>query len=289
VASQQYSHRRRHRRFPFLLRVEYPDDGEFAGEWTENLSAGGVFVCTQRVFTVGELIRVSLSFPGLLEPMVVGGRVAWVRESSPIQSGGVGIAVTDIVPRRRLAELAVRATVADRLDASRPFSVLVVEDNHRLVRSYDRAVKRLSATTADRLEIEYCGDGLSALRVLKQRKIDLILTDIYMPGMDGFTLIERVRENPELAHIPVIVITGGRADEYQRAERMGIRAFLHKPVKFAEILETIIGLEGQIARADERTAIEAALGEAANSEGEAGSTGPRADSSLTQRPGAQGE
>jgi uncharacterized protein (TIGR02266 family) len=289
ASEQQNPHRRRHPRFPYLLRVEYPDRDDFVGEWTENLSASGLFVCTERAFSVGEPIRISLSFPGLLPPMPVGGRVAWVRQSSPIQLGGVGVEVTDAGPRRRLTELAVRAAVADRLDVSQPFSMLVVEDNRRLVRAYDRVVERSSAVAAGRLEVEYCGDGQSALGLVKQRRIDLILTDIYMPGMDGFTLVERVRENPALADIPVIMITGGRAGENQRAERMGIRAFLHKPVKFGEILETIASLTGQVTEADANAAMEADCGEAAGSEGEAGGTGARVRSDLTQRPGIRGE
>jgi CheY-like chemotaxis protein len=77
--------------------------------------------------------------------------------------------------------------------------------------------------------------------------------------MDGFTLIERLRDEPELSTIPVIIITGGRADERERAERMGVSAFLHKPVQFGEILETIIWLAGQIAEAEARAELEAAL------------------------------
>ncbi|MFC1611230.1 TIGR02266 family protein [Myxococcota bacterium] len=240
----QNPQRRSFQRFPYVLRVDYPDRQEFFSEWTENLSAGGLFVRTERLCEPGRTIALSLSFPGLLEPVEIVGRVAWVREAGPIQAGGLGVEVTNEAGRRRLADLALRASTPEKLAVNEPFRVLVVEDNPRVTRSYERVLKHAATVAGGRVEMEFASDGHSALAIVSEQHVDLIITDIYMPIMDGFALIEQLRSEANTRDLPVIVITGGRADERQRAEALGVRAFLNKPVQFGQLLETIIFLVG---------------------------------------------
>src|SRR5512138_2663329 len=63
-----FSERRAHPRFPLILAVQY-QGAESVLDYTENLSAGGLFICTQREFEAGERVGLVLSFPQLLEPV----------------------------------------------------------------------------------------------------------------------------------------------------------------------------------------------------------------------------
>ncbi|HZX42383.1 MAG TPA: response regulator, partial [Myxococcaceae bacterium] len=64
-------------------------------------------------------------------------------------------------------------------------------------------------------------------------------TDLYMPVMDGFALVQKIRAEPALRHIPVVAISGGGRDAEARARAEGVEVYLRKPVKFAEVLETV--------------------------------------------------
>jgi len=73
--------------------------------------------------------------------------------------------------------------------------------------------------------------GAQCLKLVHQNEVDVILLDLMMPGMDGFQVVRALRENPETAEIPIIMITA-RDDLDARAEgmRLGVSDFLAKPV-----------------------------------------------------------
>jgi len=224
------------------LCVRYQMSAPVYADWTENLSAGGFFVRTDRRFEPGHRLQATLSFPGLLEPLAVDGKVAWVRTASPVTAGGVGLELTDGPGRERLSQV-VAAPAPDAAAAGHgPFRLLVVDDNERLVRSYQRAMERLPCLRHAEVETTFARDGREALELVATRGTDLLITDIYMPDIDGYQLIERLRSDPATAALPIIIITGGRSDERKRAEALGVDAFLLKPVLFAPLMETIVSL-----------------------------------------------
>src|SRR6478609_3004998 len=96
--------KRQDERFPFVLKVTYSDKKQIA-DATENLSMGGLFIQTDQPWQVGDTVPLSLSFPGLLDPVEIVGRVAWVRPALGSGVGGVGIAVQGDADRRRLEKL----------------------------------------------------------------------------------------------------------------------------------------------------------------------------------------
>ena len=90
------------------------------------------------------------------------------------------------------------------------------------------------------LEIAFDGDSESrlahtstaeeALRILDSTDIAAVITDIHLPSMDGFELIEQLRNQPRFAHLPILV-TSGDPDPAspERALRLGANAFFAKP------------------------------------------------------------
>lgn len=83
-------------------------------------------------------------------------------------------------------------------------------------------------------------DGLEALEMLEKFDPDLILMDIEMPRMDGFEVLETVRQNPAWNHVPIIMISSRTAEKHQqRAEQLGANSFLGKPYQNQELMALI--------------------------------------------------
>lgn len=102
-------------------------------------------------------------------------------------------------------------------------TILIVEDD-----------EFLRSLTAKRLEkegyvIAVAVDGESALTVASQTKPALILLDLLLPGLDGFEVLKRIRENEALKTVPVIVFSNlGRQEDIEKAQTLGADDFLIK-------------------------------------------------------------
>jgi CheY-like chemotaxis protein len=80
------------------------------------------------------------------------------------------------------------------------------------------------------------GSATFALSLLEEVKPDLILTDVMMPDMDGFTLIRRLRSEPTWSDIPALVISAKTTkDDRMAAETAGANGFLAKPFSAADL------------------------------------------------------
>ncbi|ACL67673.1 response regulator receiver modulated PilZ sensor protein [Anaeromyxobacter dehalogenans 2CP-1] len=233
---------RRDPRVPLVLRVEYPGVPSAVRDATENLSAGGLFIRTERELDPGTRIPLQISFPGLLAPFEV--EVEVVRRRPPGEAGPAGVAV-QIPPdraadRQKLAQLAETARSA-RGRTRGGYRVLVVEDNPHVVEMYEYALRRLrSGSDALDVSVEFATNGQQALeRLAAPPAVDLVLTDLFMPVMDGFALIERIRADPRLSELPIMVISAGAADARTRAIDLGVDVYLQKPVQFVDVMSTV--------------------------------------------------
>jgi two-component system chemotaxis response regulator CheY len=91
-------------------------------------------------------------------------------------------------------------------------------------------------------QVVSAANGKQGLAILRQQPIDLILTDVLMPEMDGLEVLQAVRR--EFAHVPVIAISGGSnrlegRDALQLARLLGAKATLSKPFQIADLLTII--------------------------------------------------
>ncbi len=82
--------------------------------------------------------------------------------------------------------------------------------------------------------------GEEALSVLKNKKPDLILSDVRMPAMNGFDLLEKIRENPQLTSVPVIFMSA--IDDYDAkkvAKDLKAAAYVTKPLSNEDLKKTV--------------------------------------------------
>ena len=103
--------------------------------------------------------------------------------------------------------------------------ILVVDDIEATVRLLEAKL------SAEYYQVSCAYDGPTALAMAADQLPDIILLDIMMPGMDGFTVCRRLKEDPVTRHIPVVLVTAldGRADRIQGLEA-GASDFLTKPI-----------------------------------------------------------
>lgn len=112
-------------------------------------------------------------------------------------------------------------------------AVLMVEDNPRTY----RLVARLLGGAG--YQIRYARDGAEALECLRSDPLpQVILLDLLMPGMDGWEFRRRQRQDPKLADIPVMVLSGTPAEALQSDDLAGV-SFLHKPFEAKHLLQEV--------------------------------------------------
>ncbi len=122
--------------------------------------------------------------------------------------------------------------------------ILLVDDNADM-REY---VGRL---LAERWQVETAADGAAGLELARARPPDLVLTDVMMPGLDGFGLLRELRADERTRNVPVIILSA-RAGEEAHVEglRAGANDYLVKPFSARELVARV---ESQLARARLRT------------------------------------
>lgn len=105
-------------------------------------------------------------------------------------------------------------------------------------------VKLLEARLlAEYFEVLTAADGMTALSICDQTPVDLILLDIMMPGIDGFEVCERLKQNPRTAHIPVVMVTAlDQPADRVRGLKAGADDFLTKPVNDLQLMTRVKSL-----------------------------------------------
>jgi uncharacterized protein (TIGR02266 family) len=233
--------RRAFPRFPLVLTVKYLD-ADSVLDYTENLSATGLFVRTERVFKPGERTSLVLSFPQLLEPVELTVEVVRAHPAEGDRPGGVAVRVPDDLPdhRAKLAEVTRFVTNVSR-GPTPTCRILLCEDNGLVANMYAAALRRMAET--DKmvgLAVEVVNDGAAAWnRLLRTPAIDLLVTDVFMPLVTGVDLVGRIRDEPSLTHLPIVVITSGGEKERSELAALGITLFLQKPIKYLDLADTV--------------------------------------------------
>jgi len=114
-------------------------------------------------------------------------------------------------------------------------TVLVVEDKASLT----QMLQFLFLSKGLSVQIAY--NGKEALEKASSILPSLILLDIMMPQMDGFEVLEKLKEAPETSNIPVIMLTARKSrDDMQRARDLGAVEYITKPFKAVEVVDKVL-------------------------------------------------
>jgi two-component system, chemotaxis family, chemotaxis protein CheY len=115
---------------------------------------------------------------------------------------------------------------------------LVVEDSPTMRQLITFSLKRFRNA-----RIVEAVDGVDALKKLQTTKVDLVLTDINMPVMDGLKLVGMIRQREELKDIPIVIITTeGAEEDRERGMALGANAYIAKPIQSSQLIRTISDL-----------------------------------------------
>ena len=116
-------------------------------------------------------------------------------------------------------------------------SILLVEDNEINQMVARDILERLG------VNVTAVWNGLEAIEAVQFRLFDLILMDIQMPGMDGYTATSKIRQmpNPAISQIPIVAMTAhALADEREKAFAVGINDYLTKPIDVNLLVQTLL-------------------------------------------------
>jgi two-component system CheB/CheR fusion protein len=112
-------------------------------------------------------------------------------------------------------------------------TILLVDDMADLVNSFKMLLEMEGATVLTAMTAK------EGLKMLAENEIELLISDISMPDMDGYRFIEEVRKQPKYADIPAIALSGlGRAKDAKRASEAGFTVHMSKPVSIPMLIKT---------------------------------------------------
>lgn len=136
------------------------------------------------------------------------------------------------------------------LDHSDVYHFFVVEDNPAEVRLIQEAIKE--AGLQDFVELEYAYDGEEACDYLDTAKllnknIHLVLLDLNMPKITGKEVLEKIKTDPDLENLPVIVVTNS---DYKKdmieCYRLGANGYMQKPADFKKLVDFFVSVKKSI-------------------------------------------
>ena len=119
-------------------------------------------------------------------------------------------------------------------------SVLVVDDNATNRQILEGAVMRWKMVPT---AVESAAAAMKALQQAHDSgtQLPLVLTDAHMPGVDGFGLVEAIRQNPSFSNVTIVMLTsGGKRGDAARCQALGITAYLSKPFDRLELREVLL-------------------------------------------------
>lgn len=114
--------------------------------------------------------------------------------------------------------------------------ILVVEDNEEMLSFIAKQLRK-------KFGVEKALNGVEALKILEEKMIDLVLSDIMMPEMDGFELCKNIKNNMDYSHVPVVLLTAKNdLDSKIQGLEMGADAYVEKPFSMSHLITQLTTL-----------------------------------------------
>ena len=135
----------------------------------------------------------------------------------------------------------------DVKDLSKPIEILLIEDNPGDVRLTIEALKEGKIKN----NLNVCGDGEKAIDYLYRRDLhtdtprpDLILLDLNLPRIDGRDILLKIKEDPDLKRIPVVILTTSKAEEdIIKSYNLHANCYITKPVDLDQFISVVKGIK----------------------------------------------
>jgi DNA-binding response OmpR family regulator len=117
--------------------------------------------------------------------------------------------------------------------------ILIIDDEPNIVLSLEFLMKR------EGFEVAVAGDGEAALRAMAERRPDVVILDVMMPRLNGFEVCRRIRAEPALAGVRVLMLSAkGRETEVKKGLELGADAYVTKPFSTRDLVAQIRDMLG---------------------------------------------
>jgi DNA-binding response OmpR family regulator len=112
--------------------------------------------------------------------------------------------------------------------------ILIIDDEPNIVLSLEFLMKR------EGFEVAVAGDGEAALRAMAERRPDVVILDVMMPRLNGFEVCRRIRAEPALAGVRVLMLSAkGRETEVKKGLELGADAYVTKPFSTRDLVAEV--------------------------------------------------
>jgi two-component system chemotaxis response regulator CheY len=120
---------------------------------------------------------------------------------------------------------------------------LIIDDSSVMRKIVERSLRQAGMNLSQVLE---AGNGAEALAILKTNSVDLILSDINMPVMDGLAFVRQLKKDGLAANVPVIMITTeGSESQVVEAVSSGARGYIRKPFTADQVKDHVLAILGK--------------------------------------------
>lgn len=211
----------------------------------KNISGGGLCILSEKKVDIGSKLSLEFMLPGDKTPIITTSEVRWVEDlDSPIGNYNyrLGVEFRDIKKSQqdKITKFVIsrmRAQVTERIGATeegkKPLTILAVDDDKVTLSTikavFDGSFTVLTAT-----------DGHAGVEMAREWRPDIILLDIIMPDMDGFSTLMMLKDFPETADIPVIMLSVIREkNKVFQAMQHGAKDYMIKPFTSESLLRKI--------------------------------------------------
>lgn len=211
----------------------------------KNISGGGLCILTEKKLDMGTTLSLEFQLPGDTAPIIASSVVRWIETlDMPVSNYKyrVGIEFRDIkksqqekinkfVINRMRAQ--VREKVGEAIPGKKPLTILAVDDD-KVTLSTIKSVFEESFTVLT------ASDGHTGIELAREWRPDIILLDIIMPDMDGFSTLMMLKDFPETANIPVIMLSVIREkNKVFQAMQHGAKDYMIKPFTSESLIKKI--------------------------------------------------
>jgi signal transduction histidine kinase/DNA-binding response OmpR family regulator len=135
-----------------------------------------------------------------------------------------------LTPEQIMSDEPAREVLSAGKTASTHHSHILITDDDQEIADY------IIGELGDRYRFEYAPNGKEALKMLLMGTYDLVISDVMMPEMDGLQLLRRIKDNPTISQLPVIMLTSKAEVEYKlEGLKSGADAYIAKPFDMEEL------------------------------------------------------